>query len=164
MIGPRSALFTPFDNDSIKDIPIIPILPAKAVKIVLPFLVNKLLKDNDKLFKNILVVENNLKSILSHVVSKNHGYKEIAIYGMSYAGETLLNELIESDIKIIYGIDKGADSIYSEIEVVKPTDKLKKVDAIVVTSITYFEEIYVDEYQDSNYVQEEILKDILYEM
>lgn len=28
------------------------------------------------LFKNILVVENNLKSILSHVVSKNHGYKE----------------------------------------------------------------------------------------
>ena len=28
------------------------------------------------LFKNILVVENNLKSILSYVVSKNHGYKE----------------------------------------------------------------------------------------
>ena len=28
------------------------------------------------LFKNILVVENNLKSILSHVVSKNHGFKE----------------------------------------------------------------------------------------
>ena len=28
------------------------------------------------LFKNILVVENNLKSILSYVVSKNHGFKE----------------------------------------------------------------------------------------
>ena len=28
------------------------------------------------LFKNILVVENNLKSIISHVVSKNHGFKE----------------------------------------------------------------------------------------
>ena len=28
------------------------------------------------LFKNILVVENNLKSVLSHVVSKNHGFKE----------------------------------------------------------------------------------------
>ena len=28
------------------------------------------------LFKNILVVENNLKSILSHIVSKNHGFKE----------------------------------------------------------------------------------------
>ena len=28
------------------------------------------------LFKNILIVENNLKSILSHVVSKNHGFKE----------------------------------------------------------------------------------------
>ena len=28
------------------------------------------------LFKNILVVENNLKSIMSYVVSKNHGFKE----------------------------------------------------------------------------------------
>ena len=28
------------------------------------------------LFKNILVFENNLKSILSYVMSKNHGYKE----------------------------------------------------------------------------------------
>lgn len=28
------------------------------------------------LFKNILVVENNLKSILSYVISKNHGFKE----------------------------------------------------------------------------------------
>ncbi len=28
------------------------------------------------LFKNILIVENNLKSILSYVMSKNHGYKE----------------------------------------------------------------------------------------
>ena len=28
------------------------------------------------LFKNILVFENNLKSILSYVVSKNHGFKE----------------------------------------------------------------------------------------
>lgn len=28
------------------------------------------------LFKNILIVENNLKSILSYVVSKNHGFKE----------------------------------------------------------------------------------------
>ena len=28
------------------------------------------------LFKNILIVENNLKSILSYIVSKNHGFKE----------------------------------------------------------------------------------------
>lgn len=28
------------------------------------------------LFKNILIVENNLKSILSHIMSKNHGFKE----------------------------------------------------------------------------------------
>ena len=28
------------------------------------------------LFKNILIVENNLKSILSYVLSKNHGFKE----------------------------------------------------------------------------------------
>ena len=41
-------LLTPFDSDSISAIPIIPIEPANDVKIVLPFLVFKLLKLSDR--------------------------------------------------------------------------------------------------------------------
>ena len=46
--SPINKIETPVDNDKIKAIPIIPILPAKAVKIVLPFFVIKLLNDKDK--------------------------------------------------------------------------------------------------------------------
>ena len=49
-------VFTPFDNDNISAIPIIPIEPAKDVKIVLPFFVLKLLKLSDSEVKNDIVV------------------------------------------------------------------------------------------------------------
>ena len=70
-----------------------------------------------------------------------NGYKKIAVYGMSYAGETLLNELKGSSIKVVYGIDKNADGIYSEIDIVSVDDDLENVDAVVVTAITFFDEI-----------------------
>lgn len=72
---------------------------------------------------------------------EREGYHEIAIYGMSYAGETLVEELQDSNIKIKYGIDKKADTIYADFDVVSPDEELEEVDAIVVTSITFFDEI-----------------------
>jgi FlaA1/EpsC-like NDP-sugar epimerase len=77
---------------------------------------------------------------LTEYFDKN-GYKKIAIYGMSYAGETLVDELKESDIKVVYGIDKRADSIYADIDIVTIDDDFKEVDAVVVTAITFFDEI-----------------------
>lgn len=70
-----------------------------------------------------------------------NGYKKIAVYGMSYVGETLLNELKGSSIEVAYGIDKNADGIYSEIDIVSVDDDLESVDAVVVTAITFFDEI-----------------------
>ena len=72
---------------------------------------------------------------------EREGYHEIAIYGMSYAGETLVEELQGSNIKIKYGIDKKANAIYADFDVVSPDEELEEVDAIVVTSITFFDEI-----------------------
>lgn len=72
---------------------------------------------------------------------EKNGYKEIAVYGMSYAGETLVNELKNTDIKVVYGIDKNADALYSEVDIVLMEDDLKRVDAVVVTAITFFDEI-----------------------
>ena len=68
-------------------------------------------------------------------------YKKIAIYGMSYAGERLLDELKDSNITVKYGIDKKADEIYSEIDVVSPEKELETVDAIIVTSVFFMDEI-----------------------
>lgn len=72
---------------------------------------------------------------------EKNGYKEIAVYGMSYAGETLVEELKGSNITVKYGIDKNAAKIYADFDVVAPEEELESVDAIVVTSITFFEEI-----------------------
>lgn len=72
---------------------------------------------------------------------EQEGYKKIAIYGMHYAGETLADELKGSDIEIAYGIDKNADKMYADFLVVAPDSDLGEVDAVVVTSITFFEEI-----------------------
>lgn len=72
---------------------------------------------------------------------KKNGYKKIAIYGMSYAGETLLDELCETEIEIAYAIDKNAESIYSNIDIVTIEADLEKVDVVVVTAITFYDEI-----------------------
>ena len=72
---------------------------------------------------------------------ENYGYKKIAIYGMSYAGETLVDELKDKGITVAYGIDKCADSLYADVEIVTMDDVLRPVDAIVVTAITFYDEI-----------------------
>jgi len=72
---------------------------------------------------------------------EKQGYKKIAIYGMSYAGETLVSELENTSVQILYGIDKNADSIYANIDVFSIEDSLEEVDAVIVTAITFFDEI-----------------------
>ena len=90
-------------------------------------------------------------------------YKTVAIYGMKELGERLYDELTNSNISVAYVIDKNADSIYADVNVVTPDSELDTVDVIVVTAIYYFDEI---EEMLSKKVSCPIvsLKDILYEM
>ena len=60
---------------------------------------------------------------------------------MSFAGETLVDELKGTDIQVLYGIDKRGDSIYADIDIVTMEQSLDAVDAVVVTAVTFFEEI-----------------------
>lgn len=94
---------------------------------------------------------------------EKRGYKKIAVYGMSYVGETLVKELKNTKIDIVYGIDKNADNIYADVCVVSMSESLEKVDAIVVTAIAFFDEI---EDELSGIVDCPIisLEDILYEI
>ena len=77
---------------------------------------------------------------LSDYLEKD-GYKKIAVYGMSYAGETIINELKNSSVTVSYGIDRNAASLYSDIDIMSINDDLEDVDAIIVTAITFFDEI-----------------------
>ena len=67
--------------------------------------------------------------------------KKVAVYGMGYAGETLVDELRGSDITVAYGIDQRGVSVYADVDVVSVDDNLEVVDAVVVTAVTFFDEI-----------------------
>lgn len=62
-----------------------------------------------------------------------------------------------------YGIDKNADSIYADIDVLTVEDDLESVDVVVVTAITFFDEIEekLSEKMDCPIIS---LEDILYEI
>lgn len=94
---------------------------------------------------------------------EENGYKRIAIYGMSYAGETLVAELKDTGIEVAYGIDKRSDSLYADVDILSMDDELETVDAVVVTAITFFDEIeeMLSEKVDCPIIS---LEDILYEM
>ena len=94
-------------------------------------------------FYNLLIqwvcLKQDGKSLVLYFVS--NGYKKIAIYGMKELGERLYDELRDSEVEVKYIIDKNADAIYADIDVLTPEDELEEVDAIVVTAIHYFDEI-----------------------
>ena len=77
---------------------------------------------------------------LTEYFEKN-GYKKIAIYGMSYAGETLLDELKDTNVVVAYGIDENADKIYLDVDIVTLEERVEAVDVVVVIAITFFDEI-----------------------
>ncbi len=101
------------------------------------------------------------KNLSSYFEKKE--YKKIAVYGMSYAGETFVDELKNTGITIAYGIDKNADTIYSDIDIFTMEDSLEEVDAVVVTAVTFFDEIEekLCEKLDCPIIS---LEDILYEV
>lgn len=94
---------------------------------------------------------------------EKQGYKTVAIYGMKELGERLYDELQGSGVTVKYVIDKNADSIYADVDVVTPDERLEPVDVVVVTAIYYFDEI---EEMLSDKVDYPIvsLEDILYEV
>lgn len=92
-----------------------------------------------QMFNQWLINKQEGKKLASFFEDNN--YKSIAIYGMSYLGERLVDELKGSGIEVKYAIDKNAANIYADVEVKRPTDNLPGVDAVVVTAVYYFNEI-----------------------
>lgn len=72
---------------------------------------------------------------------KENGYRKIAIYGMSHVGKTLINELKGTEIEVAYGIDKKINGNCTDINIVSADEVLDNIDVVVVTAITFFDEI-----------------------
>lgn len=92
-----------------------------------------------------------------------NGYNRIAVYGLSFAGETLLNDLRGTPVQVAYGIDNNAEGIYLDLDIVTLDASLDEVDAVVVTAVYYFEEIR-DVLSKKIHCRIISLEDILYEL
>lgn len=92
-----------------------------------------------KVYDEWLKVRQDGRSLVEYF--EKRGYKNIAVYGMSYLGESLVRELNGSDVNVLYGIDKNAENIYSSVEIMNLSDHLPEVDLVVVTAVFFFDEV-----------------------
>lgn len=99
----------------------------------------KMVMKNDRLFIMALKwAQKNNHSNCVYDYLKKKGYTSIIIYGMHSAGEVLAEQLRDTDIEVVCGMDRNASDIVSFINVISPESHIPKADAIIVTAVTAF--------------------------
>jgi hypothetical protein len=101
---------------------------------------NEKLSDNYQLLNHWLEIRNEGRSVAEYF--EHMGYRHIAVYGMAELANRLSEELENSDIQIVYGIDKDVCCTIARIEdVYSLQEELPRADVIVVTPYYAFETI-----------------------
>lgn len=70
------------------------------------------------------------------------GIHTIAIYGMGKMANHLVEELRDTDITVSYAIDRQKRVSEKQLEIYRIDESLPPVDAVVVTTVYDFEQIY----------------------
>lgn len=101
------------------------------------------------------------KSLEEYFIENN--ISKIAIYGMGEMGSRLYDELKNSSIEVVCGIDAKLENVFAEIEMVPVGKKIEGIDAVVVSAVFAFEEIgeKLSEYIDCEIIS---LEDIVFDM
>lgn len=121
---------------------------------------------SDKNFANVLLlnqwmmVKQSGKNLKDYFEKNN--YKRIVIYGMGYSGERLVDELKDTGIEVIAGVDRNAKGIFSSMPVQSPEETIPDADCMVVTTSYFFDEI-ADKMSKKCSYPIISLEDILYE-
>lgn len=68
-------------------------------------------------------------------------WKKVAIYGMGELGTVLLEDLRKKGILVEYGIDREKGKVCGDIPIYTVDEMPETVDGIIVTAITYYDEI-----------------------
>ena len=84
------------------------------------------------------------KGIRAGQYLRDRGVHRIAIYGFGALGERLYQELSDSQVQVVYGIDQRVVSKGNSFQIYKFPDTSKEIDAIVVTVIMDFIKIAAD--------------------
>ena len=100
------------------------------------------MRKNSKIFHvlhNWINLKNQGKNVSTFFI-RNH-YDTVAIYGMGYIGESLFYELKNSDIRIVYAIDRTAEDFKQELTIFRPEEDLPEADIIIVTLVGSCDEL-----------------------
>lgn len=85
------------------------------------------------IYDSWLSIKNNKVHISYYLYQK--GYKTIAIYGVTNLGKQLYQELSEDKFEVSYFIDMNAPYFNEQFPVCSPKEKLKQVDAVVISLV-----------------------------
>lgn len=79
---------------------------------------------------------------LESYFAENH-YNKIAIYGMGEIANRLIEALSNSNIKVMYGIDRDTIKAFAEIDIMglDEQEKFEDIDAVIVTPLFAFDKI-----------------------
>lgn len=98
-----------------------------------------------RIFKDWTYLENQNISVADFLGKQ--GIARIAIYGLEYIGGRLFNELRDTDVDVVCGIDQMADRMFMEglpivkFEDARTVEYMQQVDAIVITASISFQKI-----------------------
>lgn len=73
---------------------------------------------------------------------KRYHYNEVAVYGIGILGKHLLYELNQAGVKVSYAIDCRSDLQYPNLEIKNSESDLDEVDAVIITAVADYDEIY----------------------
>lgn len=118
-----------------------------------------------QLFDKWMYLERRGYRIIDYIQAR---YKKIAVYGMGYLGNRLVDVLETTDIKVCFIIDREAETMVYNYPVIAPEEVFEyqitnQADAIIVTATSFFEQIK-ERLLHVNNVEIVSLKDIINSM
>lgn len=94
---------------------------------------------------------------------EKHNYQDVVIYGMGNVGERLLDELNNTEIRVIACVDRNAKALFAEVPILLPEDNIPYADCMIVTSTFFYEEIVRNMEEKVQYPIIS-LEDVIYEL
>lgn len=78
----------------------------------------------------LILQHSNMK--VAHTLSE-YGVKKVVVYGMGIMGRHLVRELQNTDIEILYALDRSVTSMFCGIEVRKLKERIEGADVVINT-------------------------------
>ena len=73
---------------------------------------------------------------------KSNRNKKIAIYGMGFMGDCVVDAIKDAGLNVVCGIDRNAEQLYNcHVPILKPDSDLPVVEIIIVTVLDSYEDI-----------------------